>query len=84
MGAREAAQALELIRALRHQLHEMTKRLAWVKRQDVTGRDGRACALRLEAANLYRDIKEAQALIDRLQRRYPNGTEHRTHPSARH
>ena len=84
MGAREAAQALELVRALRHQLYEMTKRLAWVERQDVTGRNGRACALRLEAAKLRRDIKEAQALIDRLQRRYPNGDEHLTHPSARH
>ena len=71
MGVREAAQALELVRALRHQLHLMTTRLAWVERQDVTGRNGRACALRLEAAKLSRDIKEAQALIDRLKRRYP-------------
>ena len=67
----EAAQAVGLVRALRHQLHHMTTQLAWVERQDVTGRNGRACALRLEAAKLSRDIKEAQALIDRLKRRYP-------------
>jgi len=84
MGAREAAQALELFRALRHQLHLMTTRLAWVERQDATGSNGRACAMRLEAAKLRRDIKEAQTLIGRLQRRYPNSDEHLTHPSARH
>ena len=71
MGVREAAQALELVRALRLQLHLMTTRLAWVERQDVTGSNGRACALRLEAAKLCRDIKEAHALIDGLQRHYP-------------
>jgi hypothetical protein len=61
---------VELVRALRHRLHEMTTRLAWVERQDVTGSNGRVCALRREAAELRRDIKEAQALIDRLQQRY--------------
>jgi hypothetical protein len=69
----EAAQALELVRALRHQLHEMTTQLARVERQDVTGRKGRA--VRMEAAELRRDLKEAQALIDKLQRRYLNGDE---------
>jgi hypothetical protein len=69
----DIAQALELVRALRHQLHEMTTQLAWVERQHVTGRNGRACAMRLEAAALRRDIKEAQVLIDRLQLRYLNG-----------
>ena len=69
MGAREAAQALELVRALRHQLHYMTTRLARVECQDATGKKGRA--VRTEAAELRRDIKEAQALIDRLKRRYP-------------
>ena len=73
MGDRRAAQAVELIRALRHQLREMTKQLAWVERQDVTDRNGRACAMRMEAAALRRDIKEAQFLIDRLQLRYLNG-----------
>ena len=73
MGYYQAAQALELVRALRHQLDEMTSQLAWVKRQDVTRRNGRACAMRMEAAALRRDIQEAQALIDQLQRRYFNG-----------
>ena len=70
-GTGSSIQAVGLVRALRHQLHHMTTQLAWVERQDVTGRNGRACALRLEAAKLSRDIKEAQALIDRLKRRYP-------------
>ena len=71
----EAAQAVELVRALRHQLHEMTTQSAWVERQDVTGRNGRACAMRMEAAALRRDIQEAQFFIDRLQRRYLSGDE---------
>jgi hypothetical protein len=69
MGRYEVAQALELVRALRHQLHEMTTQLARVERQGV-GRSGRACAMRSEAAALRRDIREAEALIDRLNRRY--------------
>jgi len=69
------AQAVELVRALRHQLREMTARLAWVARQDVTRRTGRVCAMRLEAAALRRDIREAEVLIDRLQRRYLSGAE---------
>ena len=71
----DVAQALELVRALRQKLDEMTTQLAWVQRQDVTGRNGRACAMRLEAAALRRDTQEAQFLIDRLQRRYLNGDE---------
>ena len=70
MGHRQAAQALELVRALRQQLHEMTAQLAWVERQDVTSRNGRACAMRMEAAELRRDIHEAEFLIDRLRLRY--------------
>jgi hypothetical protein len=73
MGTHQIAQAVELVRALRHELHEMTTQLACVERQDVTVRNGRACAVRLEAAALRRDIKEAEFLIDRLQRRYLNG-----------
>jgi hypothetical protein len=69
------AQAVELVRALRHQLREMTAQLACVERQDVTRANGRACAMRLEAAALRRDIREAQVLIDRLQRRYLSGDE---------
>ena len=71
----EVAQALELVRAVRHELHEMTTELAWVERQEVTGRNGRASAMRMNAAALRRDIQEAQLLIDRLQRRYLNGDE---------
>jgi hypothetical protein len=67
----ETAQAMQLIRALRAQLHEMTTQLAQVERRDVTlMKRGRASALRLQASALRRDIKEAQALIDQLQRRY--------------
>ena len=73
MGYCQVAQALELIRALRHQLHNMTTQLAWVERQDVTATNGRACAMRMEAAELRRDIHEAQALIDQLHRVYLNG-----------
>jgi hypothetical protein len=73
MGRCDVAQALELVRALRHQLHEMTTQLAWVERRDVTGRTNRE--VRMEAAALRRDIQEAQFLIDRLQRRYLNGDE---------
>ena len=69
----DVAQALELVRALRQKLDEMTTQLAWLERQGVTGRNGRACAMRLEAAALRRDIKEAQFHIDRLLRGYLSG-----------
>jgi hypothetical protein len=72
MGDRQAAQAVELVRALRHRLHEMTSQLAWAERHGV-GRNRRACAMRVEAAELRRDIQEAEFLIDRLRRRYLNG-----------
>ena len=76
MDRRDAAQAVELVRALRDQLHEMTHRLAWLERQDFTGRNGGASAIRCEAAALRLDISEAEILIDRLQRRYLNGDGH--------
>jgi hypothetical protein len=69
---RDAAQAVELIRALRPQLRAMTTELAWVERQDVTGKNDRVCALRRD---IQRDIQEAQFLIDRLQRHYLSGNE---------
>lgn len=72
----DVAQAVEMVRALRVQLVEMTSQLAWIERQDVTGRNARACAMRIEAAALRRDINEAQILIDRLQRRYHNANKH--------
>jgi hypothetical protein len=70
--AGDVAQALHLVRALRDQLHQMTRELVRLERQDVTGTNGRASAIRCEAAALRRDINEAQILIDRLQRRYLN------------
>ena len=70
VDARDVAQAVELVRALRAQLLEMTGQLVWIERQDVTSRNGRAWAMRVEAATLRRDITEAQILVDRLQRRY--------------
>jgi hypothetical protein len=73
---RDAAQAVELVRALRNQLHEMTHQLVRLERQDVTGTSSRASAIRSEAAALRRDINEAQILIDRLQRRYLNSDGH--------
>lgn len=58
MGERDAAQADELIRALCEVRHEMIRRLRWL--QDS----------HLAAAELRRDINEAQAHVTRLQRRY--------------
>jgi hypothetical protein len=74
VNAFDVVQAVEFIRALRVQLHEMTNRLAWVERQDLTGRNGQAW--RIEAGALRCDIDEAQILIDRLQRRYLNANKH--------
>jgi hypothetical protein len=71
---RNAAQAVQLIRALRNQLHEMTRQLSRLERQGVIGTNGRISAtIRHEAAALRRDISKAQFLIDRLERRYLNG-----------
>jgi hypothetical protein len=76
----DVAQAVELIRALRDQLHEMTRQLSRLERLGVIGTNGRAPAtIRHEAAALRRDIREAQLLIDRLGRRYMNGNGH-AHP----
>jgi hypothetical protein len=81
VGGWQAAQAVELVRALVDQLHLMTTQLARVECQDVTGRKGRA--VRMEAAELRRDIKEAQDHIDQLQRRYLSGGERtRQHPAG--
>ena len=50
VGGCQAAQALEFVRALRAQVRKLTSQLAWIERQDVTGRNARACAMRIEAA----------------------------------
>jgi hypothetical protein len=67
-----ALQAVKLVRALRDQLDEMTREAAWLRR-DIRGRGRQSLALRRAAAALRQDIKEAQTLIDRLERRYLNG-----------
>jgi hypothetical protein len=76
VNASDIAQAMELVRALRDQVHEMTHRLVLLECQDVTGTNGRASAIRCEAAALRLDISEAQFLIDRLRLRYLNGNGH--------
>ena len=83
VDARDVAQAVELVRALRDQLLRMTGRLAWIERQDVPRSNGRAWAMRVEAAALRRDVNEAQMLVDRLQRRYLNANKHNEQRRAR-
>ena len=82
MGDCDAAQARELVRALRDQLHEMTTQLARVEHQvlQMTLWNRAARARRLEAAALRRDIAEAQMYIDRLYRNYLNGNGHAQKP----
>jgi len=84
VGGHQAAQAVKLVHALRVQLLEMTSQLAWIERQDVTRRNARALAMRLEAAALRRDINKAQILIDRLERRYLNSNGHAQPRPARY
>jgi hypothetical protein len=76
MDERDAAQAAELVRALRDQLLQMTRQLAWLERQDVASWTSRPSAIRCEAAALRLDISQAQILTDRLQRRYLNSDGH--------
>ena len=76
MDEHDVAQAVELVRALRDQPHEMTHRGAWLERQFVTDTSGRPLAIRCEAAALRVDIDEAQFLVDRPERRYLNGNGH--------
>jgi hypothetical protein len=76
MGERDAAQAMEPVRALRDQLREMTHRLVQLECQDVAGTNSRASAVRCEAAALRLDVSEAQFLIERLERLYLLGNGH--------
>jgi hypothetical protein len=78
VDAHDVAQAVELVRALRHQLHEMTRQLNLLERQSVMSPNRRPSAVRLEVAALRQDISQAQFLIDRLQRRYLSGNGHGT------
>ena len=84
MDGWQVPQAVEFIRALRVELGEMTSQLAWIERQNVTARNARAYAMRVEAAALRKDIQETEFLIDGLRRRYLNGDEHtQQHPARR-
>lgn len=83
MDAHDAAQALELVRALSHQIREMTIKLTWLERQAANSSTRRSAALRSEAAALRRDIDEAQMFIGRLQRRHLNSNEHAQPPRQR-
>lgn len=79
----DAAQAAELLRALRDQLHLMNDRLVRLERQEINGTNDRASAIQREAAELRLDISEAQNLIKGLQRRYLNRDGHaQPHPPA--
>ena len=66
MGDSDVVQAVELIRALRDAIDEMTRRLTWLDSRNA----------QLEAAALRQDINEAQTHINRLQRRYLRGDGH--------
>jgi hypothetical protein len=70
MDAWQKAQAVEFIRALRFQVREMTGKLAWIERQTANASTARANALRAEAVVLRRDIREAEALVGRLEQSY--------------
>ena len=75
MGHTVAAQAVRLVSALRDQMQAMAAQLADVERKfQAAGRskDRRAAAtqLQVQAAELRRGMEEAQALIERLKRRY--------------
>ena len=74
--ARDAAQAVELVYALRKQLDVMSHQLMRLEHQDVTGTNSRVSAIRCEAAALRLDISAAYILIDRLHRRYLNSDGH--------
>ncbi|HTZ14884.1 MAG TPA: hypothetical protein VMC78_14890 [Mycobacterium sp.] len=79
----QRAQAAELVRALCHQLDDMTTQLDRMERQGA--KYARSSAIRLEAATLRKDVREAQRLIDRLKRLYLDGddrTQHQ-HPAGR-
>jgi hypothetical protein len=66
MGESDAAQAVELVRALCEVVDKMTRQLTCLEDRGA----------RPEAAALRRDIDEAQGHINRLQRRYLRGDGH--------
>jgi hypothetical protein len=60
MGERDAAQAAELIRALRELRDKMIDRMTWLEKHDR----------QKDAARLRRDVNDAQAHITHLHRHY--------------
>ncbi|OKH82091.1 hypothetical protein EB73_23000 [Mycobacterium sp. SWH-M3] len=71
----DGAQARVLLTALREQVREMTPRLARVERKAVCGsHTARSRAMRQQAAELRRDIGNAQFLIAQIHRRFPETT----------
>lgn len=70
MGDSDAAQAVELIRALCEVLDKMTHQLAWLEQRGA----------RLEAVALSQDVNEAQTHINRLQHRYLKDDKHTPAP----
>jgi hypothetical protein len=73
VGARDAAQAAQLIRALCEVRNKMISQVNWLEKHDA----------QLEARALRRDIHEAQAHITGLQRRYLGGDDVRAAQPAR-
>ena len=69
MGARDAAQAVVLIRALSDVRDKMISRMTRLEKHGA----------QLDAAALRRDIDEAQTHITRLQRRYLGGDVQASH-----
>jgi hypothetical protein len=67
-----AAQAAVLIAALTEQLRDMTPKLLHAERQADNRHAAGARAMRQIAAELHRDINQAQFLIARLHRRFPD------------
>lgn len=70
IGKSQPVQAANFVRELQWLVGTMTSRLAWVERRSLMASNARSGALRTEAAGLRRDIREAQSLIERLERCY--------------
>lgn len=70
MGEHDAAQAVELVRALCDLLGKLNRRLVWLEHHGSN----------MEAAALRRDVHEAQTHINRLESKYLRGDEQRLGP----
>jgi hypothetical protein len=73
MGERDAAQAAELIRALRELRDKMIDRMTWLEKHDRQS----------DAAALRRDVDKAQAHITHLHRHYLGRDIQASQPRAR-